>query len=118
MSVQTATGQLEIEWDDDFVMVFSFAGPSGGKLYCGFVHAIQSSQLVTGSQTQTTPTVAQISQMGVQLTLDPQTWVETAKNGARATTGAKVVYDDSTSINYTTSTGTIFALQVLYSLSG
>lgn len=117
MSVQTATGQLEIEWDDDFVMVFSFTG-AAGKLYCGFVHAIQSSQLVTGSQTQTTPTVQQISQMGVQLTLDPQTWVETAKNGARSTAGAKVIYDDSTSINYTTSTGTIFQLQILYSLSG
>jgi hypothetical protein len=72
----------------------------------------------TGSQTQTTPTVQQISQMGVQLTLDPQTWVETAKNGARSSGGAKVIYDDSTSINYTTATGTIFQLQILYSLTG
>ncbi|ERR1700729_256624 len=117
MSAQTATGQLAIEWDDGFVLVFSFAGASG-QLFCGFVHAIQAVQLVTGSQTQTTPTVQQINQMGVQITLDPQTWVETVKNGARTSAGAKVVYDDSTNINYTTSTNQTFQLQILYSLSG
>jgi hypothetical protein len=117
MSAQTATGQLTIEWDDDFVMVFSFAGPSG-KLYCGFVHAIQATQIVTGSQTQTSPTVQQINQMGIQLTLDPQTWVETVKNGARNSSGAKIVYDDSTSVNYTTTTNQTYQLQILYSISG
>ncbi len=117
MSAQTATGQLTIEWDDGIVIVFSFAGPSG-TLYCGFVHAIQAVQLVTGSQTQTTPTVQQINQMGTQITLDPQTWVETVKNGARNSAGAKVVYDDTINTNYTTATSQNFQLQILYSISG
>lgn len=119
MAVQTATGQLTLEWDDGFVMIFSFAGVgSTGTQYCGFVHAVQSTALVTGSQTQTTPKVAQINQWQTQITMDPATWVETVKNGARTSAGAKVVYDDATTGSYTTVTNQSFTLQLLYSVSG
>jgi hypothetical protein len=118
MTVQTSSNvHLRIEWDDSVVMVFSFDGPDG-RTNCGFFHQILAVQVVQGSQTQISAALAQVAQQGVQLSLDPQTWVETVKTGARAGGSATVVFEDSISTTYTTQTNQTFQLQQLFSLAG
>lgn len=118
MSVQTVQQTVTIEWDDSVVIVFSFNG-TAGKVFCGFPHTVVATQSQTGSQTQVSAILQTLQQVGIQVSLDPATWVETIKNGSRAS-GNKItiVYEDSTSVNYTTQTGTIFQLQQLFSLAG
>jgi len=119
MSVQTASNvPLKIEWDDSVVIVFSFDSPSGGRAFCGFLHQILAVQLVQGTQTQINAALAAVQQTGIQLSLDPQTWVETVKNGSRGSGTATVVFDDSTSVPYTTQTNQSFQLQILFSVTG
>jgi hypothetical protein len=118
MTIQSATNvHLSIDWDDSVVMVFSFDGPSG-RVSCGFLHQILAVQLVQGSQTQVSAALAVVQQQGVQLSLDPQTWVETVKTGARSGGAATVVFDDANSIIYTTQTNQTFQLQQLFSIAG
>ena len=118
MSVQTVSHvPLKIEWDDSVVLVFSFDGPSG-RMFCGFLHQIFAVQLVQGTQTQVTHALATVQQQGIQISLDPQTWVETVKNGSRGSGTATVVFDDSTSVPYTTQTNQSFQLQILFSVTG
>jgi hypothetical protein len=118
MSVQTVTNvSLKIEWDDSVVLVFSFDGPAA-RTFCGFLHQIFAVQLVQGSQTQVSNALAVVQQQGVQLSLDPQTWVETVKNGARGGGTATVVFEDSISVIYTTQTNQSFQLQQLFSVTG
>jgi hypothetical protein len=102
MTTQAVTSPLKVEWDDSVVMVFSFNGPSG-RVFCGFVHQILALQFVTGNQTQLSAAIQVIQQQGIQASLDPQSWVETVKTGAR---GAQVTvtYDDTNSVIYTTQT--------------
>jgi hypothetical protein len=116
MTIQTVTVPLKVEWDDSAALVFSFDGP-GGRTFCGFVHQTLAVQFVTGSQTQVTAALQVIQQQGVQVSLDPQTWVETVKTGARGGQ-ATVVFDDANSVVYTTQTSQSFTLQNLFSISG
>ena|SRR5262249_29091218 len=116
MSIQAVTVPLKIEWDDSVVLVFSFDGPAG-RVFCGFVHQVLALQFVTGSQTQVTPALQVVQQQGIQVSLDPQTWVETAKAAARGGQ-ATVVFDDALSVFYTTQTNQTFQLQALFSLTG
>ena len=87
-------------------------------MFCGFLHQIFAMQLVQGTQTQVTNALATVQQQGIQVSLDPQTWVETVKNGSRGSGTATVVYDDSTSVPYTTQTNQSFQLQILFSITG
>lgn len=117
MSQQTASQvALTIEWDDGVVIVFSFPGASG-TLYCGFPHVIPAWQSQTGTQTQVSAKVQNISQQAMQISGDPATWVDTVKYGARGNK-VDVVYDDSTNTNYTTDIGTSYQLQQLFSIHG
>lgn len=116
MSVQTVQTSVNIEWDDGVVMVFSFAA-SGGKMFCGFVHQVLAVQVTSGSQTQVSAVLSTVQQQAVQVSVDPQTWVETVKNAARGGK-ATIVFDDSTNTNYTTQTAQSFQLQLLHSISG
>jgi hypothetical protein len=116
MSVQTVTVPLKVEWDDSVVLVFSFDGPAG-RTFCGFVHQILATQFVSGSQTQISPILQVIQQQGIQVSLDPQTWVETVKTAARGGQ-AVVVFDDATSVVYTTQTNLSLTLQTLFSVAG
>src|SRR5215831_6377338 len=116
MSIQSVTGPLNIEWDDSVVLVFSFNTPAG-KMFSGFVHAVFAGNVVGGSQTQVTAAVQIVVQQGIQVSLDPQTWVETAKSCARGGQ-ATVVFDDANSVIYTTQTNLPFQLQTLFSLTG
>lgn len=116
MSAKSYTGSVAIEWDDSVVMVFSFQD-GRSTYYGGFTHVGISLQNTVGSQTQINSITQTISQNAVQISADPQTWVETIKTGAR---GSKItiVYDDSTNIPYTTNTAQNFQLQILYSVAG
>jgi hypothetical protein len=118
MSATTASQvSVTIEWDDGVMLVFSFPGASG-TLYAGFPHVVPAWQNQTGTQTQLSATVQSIVQSAVQISGDPATWVETVKYAARGGNKIDIVYDDSTSVNYTTQTANPFALQQLYSLHG
>lgn len=117
MSQQTASQvSVTIEWDDSVMIVFSFQGPSG-TLYCGFPHVVAAWQNLTGTQTQVSAKVQSLTQAGAQVSADPATWVETVKYGARGNK-ITVVYDDSSSYNYTTSSATPLQLQQLFSIHG
>jgi hypothetical protein len=118
MTIQTVTSPLAIAWDDSVVFVFSFNGVAG-PLFGGFVHQILALQFTTGSQTQVSTALQIVQQQGVQVSLDPQTWIETIKTAAR-TPGATatVVYDDALSAVYTTGSNQSFTLQQLFSVSG
>jgi hypothetical protein len=119
MSAQTVSNTpLTIEWDDSIVIAFSFDGAAGNRVVCGFVHQVLAVQFVSGSQTQITSVLQQVVQQGIQASLDPQTWVETIKAGARSGGSATVVYDDSVSVTYTTQTNRSFTLQQLFSVTG
>jgi hypothetical protein len=119
MSVQTiSNASLTIDWDDSIVIVFSFDGAAGSRVSCGFVHQVLAVQFVSGSQTQITAVLQQVVQQGIQASLDPQTWVETVKSGARAGGSATIVYEDSVSVQYTTQTNRSFTLQQLFSVTG
>ena len=119
MSAQTFTGNVQIVWDDSVVLVFSFQDPSGQQLFAGFMHQIFSVQLTQGSQTQISVILQNIQQQSIQLALDPATWVETVKTGARGTGNPiTVVYDDTINVNYTNSLAQPFQLQQLYSIAG
>lgn len=118
MSATTAPNVgVTIEWDDSVVIVFSFQGASG-KVYCGFPHIIPAWQSQSGTQTEVSAKVQSISQTAVQISGDPATWVETIKYGSRDGKTISIVYDDTTNVNYTTSTATSYQLQLLYSITG
>jgi hypothetical protein len=121
MSAATYSGAVNIEWDDSVVLVFSFTH-NGTKFFAGFGHQVISVQNTTGTQTQVSTILQNIQQTSVQFALDPATWVETVKTGARGSGPTPstiiVVYDDSTSRPYTTLTNQPFQLQILYSIAG
>ena len=118
MSVATYTGNVSIDWDDSVVIVFSFTN-NGTKFFAGFVHQVISVQSTTGTQTQVNSILQNIQQNSIQVALDPATWVETIKTGARGTSNPiTVVYEDSTSMPYTTLTNQPFQLQLLHSIAG
>lgn len=135
MSVATGKQPFTIEWDDGFMFIFSFPDPANTtqKLFCGFPHQVVATASQAGTQTQVTPTLAQITQLQFQVSADPATWVETIKNAARnggqQTTGTQVTFDDSISSTYTAqlvvpsnppnvTPGQSFTLQLLYSIVG
>jgi hypothetical protein len=83
------------------------------------MHQIFSVQLTQGSQSQISPILQSVQQSSVQLALDPATWVETVKTGARGTSNPiTVVYDDTINVNYTNSQAQPFQLQQIYSIAG
>jgi hypothetical protein len=115
MSTQTIQAPVTIEWDDSAVIVFSFLDSNNNQQFCGFVHLGFAQQ--TGSQTQVNK-VLQTAQ-SIQVSADPQSWVETCKNSHRNQNNkVQITYDDSTSQNYTTVTAQTFQLQLLFSLAG
>jgi hypothetical protein len=119
MSATTATGvSVTIEWDDSAMIVFSFQGTGGSKVYCGFPHLIPAWQSQSGTQTEVSAKVQNITQTAVQISGDPATWVETVKYGSRDGKTINVTYDDTTNVNYTTSTANSYQLQLLYSING
>jgi hypothetical protein len=116
MSAVTYSGNVDIEWDDSVVLVFSFTN-NGKKIFAGFTHQVISLQTTTGTQTQVT--LQNLLQTSIQLAVDPATWVETLKTGDRGTSNTiDVVYEDSTSQTYTTLTNQLFQQQILYSIAG
>jgi hypothetical protein len=119
MSTQAYTGRVKIEWDDSIVIVFSFTH-GGTTYYTGFTHVGIALQNTVGTQTQISNIVQTINQNAIQVSADPQTWVETVKSGSTARNGSDItiVYDDTTSIPYTTQTAQPFQLQILYSICG
>jgi hypothetical protein len=117
MSTKVFTGAVSIEWDDSVVMVFSFVD-GGTTFFAGFTHVGIALQNTIGTQTQINAITQTINQNAIQISADPQTWVETVKTGARPNGSIKVVYDDSTSIPYTTQTAQPFSLQILFSIAG
>jgi hypothetical protein len=118
MSVQSVFIQdkIKIEWDDGSVIIFSFTGGDGKTYTCGFPHVVSAGQSQVGTQTQVSKTVQTIQQNALQISLDPATWVETVKQGARSG-GVLIVYDDSTSVPYSTPL-TNYDLYNLYSITG
>lgn len=123
MTVQTVSVTPTIVWDDNFVYVISFTGAAGSSVNVGFIHMQVQPTQTQGTQTQVSQTLQVLSSVQVQFTPDPECWVETIKNSARTASDSTpktitIVYDDSTSVNYTTQTGTIFTLQQLFSLFG
>lgn len=119
MSAQTVTVTPTIEWDDSVVFVFSFTGANGNKTFAGFVHQQIQLSSVTGSQTQVTAILQIIQQQGIQVSTDPQTWIESIKNAARNTSNQLVVtYDDTINVIYTTQTNLSFQLQQLFRVTG
>jgi hypothetical protein len=119
MSVQTVTVTPTIEWDDSVVFIFSFTGADSSKTFCGFVHQQIQLSSVTGSQTQVTSILQVIQQQGIQVSTDPQTWIEAIKNAARNTNNQiTVTYDDIINVPYTTQTNLSFQLQQLYRVTG
>lgn len=116
MTIQTVQSDITIDWDDSVVMVFSFDTP-GGRMACGFVHQVLSVQSQSGNQTQVSAILQLVQQVGIQVSLDPQTWVETVKNAARSDP-ATIVFDDTESVIYTTQTNQSFTLQSLFSVHG
>lgn len=118
MSAQTFNGNVQIVWDDSVVLVFSFQ-VGGQTLFAGFMHQIFQIQVTQGSQTQISPILQSVQQQSIQLAMDPATWVETIKTGARGTNNPiAVVYDDTINVNYTNSLAQPFQLQQLYSIAG
>ncbi|HXO21978.1 MAG TPA: hypothetical protein VOA87_18845 [Thermoanaerobaculia bacterium] len=114
MSTQTVKKPVTIVWDDSVVIVFSFVDNAGTTQTCGFTHlgfAIQA-----GSNTQVSNVLQTVQ--AVQASADPQSWVETIKNSHRTGNNVDIVFDDSTSQPFTTSTAQPFQLQILLSLSG
>jgi hypothetical protein len=119
MTIQSIQAPVTIEWDDSVVIVFSFVTPGGQKTFSGFNHQIPSAQSVVGQQTQVTNILQIIQQQGLQVTADPQTWVETLKNSHRNQNNfVSIVFEDAVSLVYTTQTNQSFTLQPLFSLAG
>jgi hypothetical protein len=119
MSAQTVTVTPTIAWDDSVVFVFSFTGANGLQNFAGFVHQQIQLSSVTGSQTQVTAILQVVQQQGIQISTDPQTWIESVKNAARNSSNQIVVtYDDTINVTYTTQTNASFQLQQLFSVTG
>jgi hypothetical protein len=119
MSTQTVTVNPAIEWDDSVVFVFSFTGANGLKTFAGFVHQQIQFSSAQGSQTQVNAILQIVQQQGIQVSTDPQTWIETIKNAARSSSSQIVVtYDDATNVTYTTQTNVSFQLQQLFGVTG
>jgi hypothetical protein len=122
MTVQTVLNVTPIvEWDDSAVFVFSFTDNNGNKQFAGFPHIPVAVAIAQGSQTQVTALTQAVSQQQLQISVDPQTWIETVKNAARnasANMKITITFDDAQNIAYTTLTGLQFQLQMLHSLAG
>jgi hypothetical protein len=122
MSATTLTTSVQIVWDDSVVLVFQFTDANGTTQTCGFVHFGFQAQTQSGSVTQISAIQQVTQQVGLQISNDPGTWVETVKYGARGTSSQAqqitITYDDSTSISYTSQTAQPYQLQLLYSISG
>ena len=116
MSVQTvAATQVAVEWDDSVMFVFSFFDGTNTQRFAGFAHT--GVQVQSGTNTQVTQIQQAVS--AIQVSNDPQTWIETVKNAARNTSARlEIVFDDSTTTPFTTVTNRIFALAQLFSLAG
>jgi hypothetical protein len=118
MAIQTLLTPVNIEWDDSAVIVFSYVKPDGQKVFSGFNHQIPSAPSGAGLQIQVTNILIHVQQESVQVTADPQTWVETLKNAHRSRNPVGIVFDDSAFVVYTTLTNQDFELLTLFSLSG
>ena len=116
---------LQIVWDDGFVLVFSFAGAAadGAATYtCGIMHQRPQMQL------QLTPPLIRLIPLqniilrADQIYADPGTWIETIKYAARSNnSNIQIDYDDVAYFMYTSfvaSDPPTFNLNLLYSLAG
>lgn len=114
-AVTTTATQVAIEWDDSVMFVFSFNDSTNTQRFAGFPH--MGVQVQSGTNTQVTRILQTVS--AVQVSNDPQTWIETVKNAARNPNAQlKIVFDDSTSTPFTTVTNQSFSLQLLFSIAG
>ena len=113
MTIQTATQVAPtLVWDDGVVFIFSFTF-NGTQYYGGFPHMQIALANATGSQTQVNKVLQTLQQSQLQVTTDPGCWIDTLKNNK----AVDIVFDDSTSVNYTTQTAQPYDLQVLYSIA-
>jgi hypothetical protein len=111
---QTVLAAPQIEWDDSVVFVFSW---NNQQFYAGFVHLQIAVANAVGTTTQVSSILQQLQQTQVQFSSDPQSWLETVKNAARAKTSINITFDTNF-VPYTTQTGQSFNLQQLYSIAG
>jgi hypothetical protein len=114
---QTVSAVPQIEWDDGVVFVFSW---NSQQFFAGFVHLQIAVANAVGTTTQVSAILQQLQQTQVQFSSDPQSWLETVKNAARATNPTKPINItfDTNFVPYTTQTGQSFNLQQLYSIAG
>jgi len=113
MTIQTASQVAPaLVWDDGVVFIFSFTF-NGTQYYGGFPHMQVALANATGTQTQVSNILQSIKQTQLQFQTDPGCWIDTLKNNK----AVDIVFDDSTSVNYTTQTAQPYALQVLYSIA-
>jgi hypothetical protein len=110
-----------VQWDDGVVFVFSFSHQQVNRT-CGIFHNVISVQSSQGVQTFVSQLLQSIQQGALQVSADPQTWIETVKNASRGTTNNQIVisYDDNVQFPYTPAVPSPpnFQLQFLYSLAG
>jgi hypothetical protein len=122
--VEITPDALTIDWDDSVVLVFSFQGTllgSPAKVQCGFPHVTIALAQAQGVATNLGNFTGSMSQQ-IQLSGDPQTWIETVKGFARKTIPKITIsYDDQLTASYaipTTTTPNTLTLQQLYSIRG
>jgi hypothetical protein len=111
---QTVSAVPQIEWDDGVVFVFSW---NSQQFFAGFVHLQIAVANAVGTTTQVSAILQQLQQTQVQFSSDPQSWLETVKNAARATKPINITFDTNF-VPYTTQSGQSFNLQQLYSIAG
>ncbi|SIO63185.1 hypothetical protein SAMN05443247_09622 [Bradyrhizobium erythrophlei] len=115
MTVQNQSAVPTVEWDDGVVFVFSW---NNRQFFAGFVHLQIALANAVGTTTQITAILQQLAQTQLQSSSDPQSWLDTVKNGSRNGNKVAIVFDDALSAVYSTQTGQNFTLQQLFSIAG
>jgi hypothetical protein len=113
MTIQTASQVAPaLIWDDGVVFIFSFSF-NGVTYNAGFPHVQIALANASGTQTQVSKILQTMQQSQLQVTTDPGCWIDTLKTNK----AVDIVFDDSSSIHYTTQIATSYDLQDLYSIA-
>jgi hypothetical protein len=115
MTVQNQSAVPTVEWDDGVVFVFSW---NNRQFFAGFVHLQIAVANAVGTTTQITAILQQLAQIQLQSSSDPQSWLDTVKNGFRNGKQVTIIFDDALSTVYTTQTNQTFTLQQVFSIAG